>query len=124
MERKKGRSGSNQTLIQSKLRCTVLQTDVIWMRAVTVWIRSFFCKENGSYRIYCEIVSLYHYRETIKRVGQDKSGLLFQEVQVSFQLFNDTFRIKSTFNWSNTVHFFKKSKRLKIKKLAENFVPL
>ena len=101
MERRKGRSGSNR-MIQINLnvrnrmilihsvvknntltRCTVLKTDIVWMRAVTIWMRSF-SKENKSYKIYWEIVRLNHYRGTIKRVGQYKSRVLFQELQVSF----------------------------------------
>ena len=51
--RKGGRSGSNRMiLIHSNIiklfknntltHCTVLQTEVVWMRAVTVWMKIFF----------------------------------------------------------------------------------
>ena len=51
--RKAGRSGSNRMiLIHSNViklfknntltHCTVLQTEVVWMRAVTVWMKIFF----------------------------------------------------------------------------------
>ena len=39
-----------------------------------------FSKENRSYKIYWEILSLNHYRGTIKIVGQYKSRVLSQEV--------------------------------------------
>ena len=76
--RKGGRSGSNRMiLIHSNViklfknntltHSTVLQTEVVWMRAVTVWMK-IFSKENRSYKIYWDIVSLNHYSGAIRRV--------------------------------------------------------
>ena len=58
---------------QHTIRCTVLQTDVVWMRAVTYGWEVFF-KEKRDYKVYWKIVPLSHYRGTIKRVGQYKSS--------------------------------------------------
>ena len=51
--------------------CTVLQTDVVWTRR---------------YKIYWEIVLLNHYGETLKKVGQYKSRVLFEELDFVLQL--------------------------------------
>ena len=53
-----------------------------------------FSKENRSYQIYYEIVLLNDFRGTIKRVGQYKLRVLFQELQEIVSLFNDKFRMK------------------------------
>ena len=52
MERKKGHSKSNRMILihsyvrkffkKQHTRCSGLQTDVAWMRAVAVWMRSLF----------------------------------------------------------------------------------
>ena len=56
------------------------------------------------------------YRGTIKRVGQYKSRV---PLQLIFNCLIIGLGSKSAFNWSNTLPFFKKSRRLRIKKNAE-----
>ena len=86
------------------------------MRAVTVWMSMDFSKENRIYKIYWEIVPLNHNRETIKSVGQYKLGVLFQELRVSFLLFNYNFRLKISFQMDKYTPFLEKNKRPRMKK--------
>ena len=59
--------------------------------------------------------SLNHYRETIKTVDQYKLGVLFQELRVSFLLFNYKFRLKISFQMDKYTALFEKHIRLRMK---------
>ena len=65
-----------------------------------------FSKENRSYQIYYEIVLLNDFRGTIKRVGQYKLRVLFQELQEIVSLFNDKFRMKIVLQLVKYTPFF------------------
>ena len=63
-------------------------------------------KESRSYNIYWEIVPLNHCRGTVKKVGQDKSRLHFQELQVKSRFlawiyFHNWKKTKKTKNFSS-----------------------